>query len=72
VINDAHRRLFAVAADGLRSVTWMKSTRRVQLLEALIDRQTTLLYQKPGHARVIAMELRSATGLPPLPQKSAE
>ena len=23
---------------------------RVQLLEALIDKQTTLLYQKPGHA----------------------
>ena len=29
---------------------------RVQLLEALIDKQTTLLYQKPGHAVAIAME----------------
>jgi hypothetical protein len=45
---------------------------RVQLLEALIDRQTTLLYQKPGHALVISMELRRATGLPPLPQKSVK
>jgi hypothetical protein len=45
---------------------------RVQLLEALIDKQTTLLYQKPSHAIAIAMELRSACGLPPRPQKSAE
>jgi hypothetical protein len=45
---------------------------RVQLLEALIDKQTTLLYQKPDHAVAIAMELRRATGLPPRPQTSAE
>jgi hypothetical protein len=45
---------------------------RVQLLEALIDKQTTLLYAKPGHAVSIAMELRRATGLPPRPPKSAE
>jgi hypothetical protein len=45
---------------------------RVQLLEALIDKQTTLLYQKPGHAISIAMELRRAAGLPSRPQKSAE
>ena len=45
---------------------------RVQLLEALIDRQTTLLYQKPGHALAIALELRRATGLQPLPHKSAK
>ena len=45
---------------------------RVQLLEALIDRQTTILYQKPGHAVAIAMELRRATGLPVRPLKIAE
>jgi hypothetical protein len=45
---------------------------RVQLLEALIDKQTTLLYQKPGDAIAVAMELRSACGLPARPQKSAE
>ena len=45
---------------------------RVQLLEALIDKQTTLLYQKPGHAVAVAIELRRATGLPPRPQMSAE
>jgi hypothetical protein len=45
---------------------------RVQLLEALIDKQTTLLYAKPGHAVSIAMELRRATGLQPRPPKSAE
>jgi len=45
---------------------------RVQLLEALIDKQTTLLYQKPGHAVAIAMELRRATGLPVRPVKIAE
>jgi hypothetical protein len=43
---------------------------RVKLLEHLIDKQTTLLYQKPGHAVSIAMELRRAAGLPPRPQKS--
>ena len=42
---------------------------RVQLLEALIDKQTTLLCQKPGHALLIAMELRRACGLPPRPPK---
>ena len=45
---------------------------RVQLLEALIDSQTRRLYEKPGHAVLIAMELRRATGLPPHPQKRAE
>ena len=45
---------------------------RVKLLEHLIDKQTTLLYQKPGHAISVAMELRRACGLPPRPQKSAE
>ena len=45
---------------------------RVQLLEALIDKQTTLLYQKPSHAVLIAMELRRAYGLPPRPQKKPE
>jgi hypothetical protein len=45
---------------------------RVKLLEHLIDKQTTLLYQKPGHAVLIAMELRRATGLPPRPPLSAK
>jgi len=45
---------------------------RVKLLEYLIDKQTTLLYAKPGHAVQIAMELRRATGLPPRPRTSAE
>ena len=45
---------------------------RVQLLENLIDNQTPRLYQKPGHAILVAMELRRACGLPPRPQKSDE
>jgi hypothetical protein len=45
---------------------------RVQLLEALIDKHTTLLYEKPGQAVLVAMELRRSTGLPPRPGKSAE
>jgi hypothetical protein len=45
---------------------------RVQLLEALIDSHTRRLYEKPGHAIAVAMELRRATGLPPRPPKSAE
>lgn len=46
--------------------------RRVTLLEDLIDKHTTTLYQKPGHAVAIAMELRRATGLPVRPLKIAE
>jgi len=46
--------------------------RRVTLLESLIDKHTTTLYQKPGHAITIAMELRRATGLPVRPLKIAE
>ena len=45
---------------------------RVQLLEALIDSQTRRLYEKPGHAVLVAMELRRACGLPPRPPKSSE
>jgi hypothetical protein len=46
--------------------------RRVQLLEALIDKHTTVLYQKPGHAITVAMELRRATGLPVRPPQKSD
>jgi hypothetical protein len=45
---------------------------RVQLLEDLIDSHTRRLYETPGHAIAVAMELRCATGLPPRPPKIAE
>jgi hypothetical protein len=45
---------------------------RVKLLEHSVDKQTTLLYQKPGHALVIEVELRRATDLRPRPQKGAK
>jgi hypothetical protein len=51
----------------------MDEKQEVQRLRQRVQlKQTTLLYQKPGHAVAIAMELRRATGLPPRPQMSAE
>ena len=49
-----------------------QEVQRSRQLEALIDKQTTILYQKPGHAIAIAMQLRRATGLPVRPPKIIE